>query len=156
LKGGALAWILGNWSTNFIQSIRSGQPWNPRIHGDLANVGRSDDYMRPNALGNPNLDHPTTAQWVNTSAFAIPEFAYGNVGRNSFRSAPVFNTDFSVFKEFHLSERTLLEFRAEAFNIFNIMSYGPPIPWVDQPDFGIIDSVAEFPRQFQFGLKLSF
>ena len=158
LQSGPLSWVLGNWRTDFIQSMRSGQPWNPMIPGDLANVGRNDEYMRPNLIGNPNPPNRTAEMWVNPAAFGIPQFAYGNVGRNSFRSKAVFSTDFALVKEFHMGERTTLQFRAESFNIFNIMNYGVPNAEVGQSNFGTISSLADqhYPRQFQFGLRLSF
>lgn len=158
LPSGPLAWVLGNWRADFIQEMRSGQPWSPYITGDLANVGRSGNYMHPNLVGDPYPAHPTVQQWVNKAAFAIPSFAYGNLGTNVFRSASVFNTDFSLTKEFHPTERAMLEFRAECFNLFNIMNYSVPNLVVNQSNFGTISSLAagEYPRQFQFGLKLSF
>jgi len=158
LQSGPLAWILGNWRTDFIQSMRSGQPWNPMIPGDLANVGRDDEYMRPNLIGDPNPATRSAQMWVDPAAFGIPQFAYGNVGRNSFRSKAVFSTDFALVKEFHVGERAIFQFRAEAFNIFNIMNYGVPDSEVGYSNFGTITGLAEqqYPRQFQFGLKLTF
>jgi len=96
--------------------------------------------------------------WVDPAAFGIPQFAYGNVGRNSFRSKAVFSTDFALVKEFHAGERAIFQFRAEAFNIFNIMNYGVPDSEVGYSNFGTITGLAEqqYPRQFQFGLKLTF
>jgi len=157
LHSGLLAWVLGNWRADFIQEMRTGQAWNPRITGDLANVGKSN-YLRPNLVGDPYLSHPTVQQWVNKAAFAIPTFSYGNLGRNVFRSASVLNTDLSFTKEIRPTERTTLEFRAEAFNLFNIMNYGVPNVNVNQSNFATISSLAggEYPRQFQFGLKLMF
>lgn len=158
LQSGPLSWVLGNWRADFIQSMRSGQPWNPMIPGDLANVGRYDEYLRPNLIGDPNPAHRTAQMWVNPAAFGIPQFAYGNVGRNSFRSKSVFSTDFTLAKEFHIWERMTLQFRAESFNLFNIMNYGVPNAEVGLPTFGTITSLADqhYPRQFQLGLRLSF
>ena len=157
LRGGPLAWVLGNWRGDFIQELRSGQAWNPRINGDIANVGKSS-YMRPNLIGDPSVAHPTVQRWINTAAFGIPAFAYGNLGRNTFRSSHVFNMDFSFTKEFHPAETVMVEFRAEAFNIFNIMNYGVPQVTMGNSNFGTVTGLAsgEPPRQIQFGLRLSF
>jgi len=96
--------------------------------------------------------------WVNPAAFSIPQFAFGNVGRNSFRTEAVFSTDLAMVKGFHLAERLRAELRAEAFNLFNVMNYGAPNAALDQPDFGVITTLApnQYPRQFQFGARLSF
>jgi hypothetical protein len=158
LHSGPLAWALGNWRTDFIQEIRSGQPWGPYITGDLANVGKTSNYMHPNLIGDPYVSHPTVQRWVDPAAFGIPVFSFGNLGSNTFRSARVVNTDFSLTKEFHLREKSMLEFRAECFNLFNLMNYGVPNSVVNQSNFGTVSSLAagEFPRQFQFGLRLAF
>jgi Carboxypeptidase regulatory-like domain/TonB dependent receptor len=158
LQRGLLSRVLGNWRLDLIQAIRSGQPWNPQIPGDLANVGRDDDYLRPNLIGNPNPSKRTAERWVNPEAFGIPQFSYGNVGRNSLRSEAVYSTDLALAKQFLLSETIRLEFRAEAFNLFNVMNYGPPELTVGESNFGRITSLADnqYPRQFQFGMRISF
>src|SRR4029077_6019673 len=55
LQRGPAAWVLGNWRTDFIQEMRSGQPWSPYITGDLANIGRPSNYLHPNLIGDPYL-----------------------------------------------------------------------------------------------------
>ena len=154
--GGPLSWVLGNWRADLIQMIHSGSPYNLYIDGDLANVGRFDSYMRPNLIGDPTPDNPTAQMWINPAAFSIPQFSYGNMGRNSLRSKSVFNTDFTLAKSFPIRERTKLEFRAEVYNLFNIMNYAVPNADLSDPAFGQITSLATTPRQFQFGLRLSF
>jgi hypothetical protein len=157
LPSGPLSWILGNWRTDFIQSIHSGSPWNPYFENDWANVGRSDWYMRPDLVGNPTPTTRTSQMWVNPAAFSTPApFTYGNVGRDSFRSKSVFETDFTLAKVIPIGERVNLQFRAELYNLFNVMNYAAPNADFSQPNFGQITSLATTPRQFQFGLRLTF
>jgi carboxypeptidase family protein len=54
------------------------------------------------------------------------ETGFGNNGRNLFRSPFQTRFDFSVFKNFKLSERFNLKFQADAFNIFNHPSFDAP------------------------------
>jgi hypothetical protein len=54
------------------------------------------------------------------------ETSYGNNGRNIFRAPFQTRFDFSVFKNFKLSERVALKFQADAFNIFNHPSFDAP------------------------------
>lgn len=94
-----------------------------------ANIGNEiagRNYARPNLIGEPRRDNPATDRWFNTSAFSIPVLSFGNFGRNVLRSDRVTNMDFSLFKSFPFGETFLIQFRAEAFNVFNIMSYGVP------------------------------
>ena len=156
LPSGPLSWVLGNFRTDVIQAIHSGAPWNPYIDGDLANVGRFDSYLRPNLIGDPTPAHRTVHEWVNSAAFGIPQFAYGDLGRNVFRSAPVFETDFTLAKSIRIREGMNLEFRAEAFNVFNMMNYGVPDVDMSNPTFGQITTLATTPRQLQLSLRLNF
>jgi hypothetical protein len=64
----------------------------------------------------------------------------------------------SVFRQFPLwSENRRLEFRAEAFNLFNTLIYGQPGWFLDDPpSFGKVTSAANAARQLQFGAKIIF
>jgi hypothetical protein len=66
--------------------------------------------------------------------------------------------DTSIFRNFQLSERFRLQFRAEAFNVFNHTNFqlGPTeLVSLNDPLFGQAGGTFN-PRQLQFGLKLSF
>jgi hypothetical protein len=52
------------------------------------------------------------------------------------------------------TERFRVDFRAEAFNIFNRTVFGTPQTNLNNSAFGVISSQANQPRQMQFGLKL--
>src|ERR1017187_8145844 len=125
LNHGAGAAILGGWQVNTITALRSGQPYNLDVLGDVGNIGNGVSYFnyaRPNLVGNPNVANPTPQEYFNPAAFSIPVDSFGNFGKNVLRSAPVYNVDFSLFKIFPIKESLNLEFRAEAFNIFNIQN----------------------------------
>ena len=73
------------------------------------------------------------------------------------RSAPVYNVDFSLFKGIRLKENLQLEFRAEAFNIFNIQNLNVPgVAMASPASFGKVSSTVLPPRQIQLGMKLVF
>jgi hypothetical protein len=159
LNRGPLSYILGNWQMNTITALRSGQPFNLDVLGDVANIGNGVgwfSYARPNLVGDPHVANPTAAQYYNPKAFAIPVNSFGNVGKNALRSASVYNVDFSLFKEFKIKENVALEFRAEAFNVFNLQSLGVPGVDIGTADAGVINGVAVPPREIQFGMKLRF
>jgi hypothetical protein len=121
---------------------------------------------RPNALA--NHVNATHAQWAD--GFNLPEGFFtppclgcvGNLGRNTFVGPGYWAVDTSVFKTFQLSDRFGLQFRAEAFNIFNHTNFqlggatGPTrFNNLNNPQFGQASGTFN-PRQLQFGLKLSF
>ncbi len=70
------------------------------------------------------------------------------------REPEVTNLDFSAQKNFSLTERFRLQYRAEFFNIMNTPQFGRPGQPLGNPQFGIISSQVNSPRQIQFGLKL--
>ena len=162
LRSGPASWVAGGWQTNSIFSIRSGQPFSILANGDVANVGGSVfglGYARANKIKTGKLAHPTTSEWFDTSAYAVPSYSYGDSPRNSLYSDHVTQFDFSTFKRFPIKwEDNYLEFRAEAFNVFNIINYGPPGNTVNAAGFGVVSSLipGNPPRQLQFTLKLNF
>ena len=160
LNRGPAAWLLGNWHVNNLVQVRSGQPANMVVGGDVANIGNTVawwSYMRPNMVGDPNSGSRTSAQWFNTSAFEVPEFgSFGNAGRGLVISETVTMVDFSLFKRFGWGEGRWVEVRSEFFNLFNLANYGPPDTTVLSPTMGRVTSTAAPMRQVQFGLKIIF
>jgi hypothetical protein len=70
------------------------------------------------------------------------------------RVFPSLNENISVAKTFSLRERLRLDFRAEAFNVFNRVVFGGPQTNLNSNTFGIISSQGNSPRQMQGGIKL--
>jgi hypothetical protein len=166
VQSGPLAWIVGGWQANSIFSIRSGQPFGVLVNGDVANVAGEAGtpfgigYGRANQTGNPHVSHPTKNEWFNTAAFTVPVDSYGNAPRNGLSSDHVTQFDLSAFKKFPIwKEGPTMEFRAEAFNILNIINYAAPSGnTVGNAGFGSVTSLINGnpPRQLQFTLKLNY
>lgn len=102
------------------------------------------------------------------AAFALPVGAtpagdhFGNLGRNALRGPSFVNTDLSLVKNTKLTERLNLQFRTEAFDVFNHPNFGNPNLNAQSGTFGRITST-RFPpgdfgsaRQLQLSLKLMF
>jgi hypothetical protein len=69
------------------------------------------------------------------------------------RSSGYYSTDISLFKVVPIGKERTLTFRAEAFNVFNIINYG--VPGVDLSNaatFGVVSSMTGAPRQIQLGI----
>ena len=92
---------------------------------------------------------------------------FGNTGRNILRGPGVFNLDGSLFRNFRISERFGLQFRAECFGVTNTPQFGNPGTTASSltrnadgsikalNGFGEITS-ASGERQGRFALKLTF
>jgi hypothetical protein len=144
-----------NWQVNGILTLHSGMPYDVFYGGDLANTGNT--FVRVNLVGDPNLSNPTAADWISKSAFAIPApFTFGDLGRNSLRSDWFRDLDFSVFRRFPLARRAVLEARLEAFNALNDAVFAAPGKAINGPNFGVVTSVANTPRELQVALKMTF
>lgn len=86
---------------------------------------------------------------------------FGTLGRDTFRAPSYQNWDFALIKDTPFGKRGksdlgVLEFRAEFFNLFNIVNFGLPSNIVRGSGFGVISHTAGNSRQIQLSLKLAF
>jgi hypothetical protein len=152
-------YVISNWQFNGITTLHKGTPFTVTSGVDSNLDGISTD--RPNQVGNPFKSGLNRAQKIqsffNTSAFAqVPAATpYGNVARNSIFGPSYVNTDFSGFKNFPVLDKATIQFRAEAFNLFNNVNLSNPNGVLTSPLFGKISNSATA-RQIQFALKVSF
>lgn len=154
-RGGLPGALLSGWSLGAIFQIQSGSPFTPTTGRDIANIGAT---TRPNRIGQGTVDDPSTERWFDASAFANPPaFTYGNSGVNILRGPGSQNIDAVLSRNFRLGADTrLLQFRFEAFNVFNHANFGQPNANINQPaQVGRIFG-ADAPRILQLALKLSF
>jgi hypothetical protein len=131
LTGGtATDLIVGGWSVNTLLGARAGFPVNVTLSRNSTELldGNNVD-QRPNRipgvplyLGNRSISH-----WINPAAFSLPAVGtWGNAGRNLLTGPALWQDDSAVEKNFRITERNNVTFRAEAFNIFNRAQYGQP------------------------------
>ncbi len=121
---------------------------------------RIDGYLNPANFTSAPLLYPT--QCAGDSNFCTTNF--GNLGRNIYRGPFQQNWDFSLLKNFRLSERQSLRFTADFFNIWNHANFGNPAntdieAYLASPansPFGKIVSTVGTPRLIQFSLRWAF
>ncbi len=130
--GGLSHSLLGGWQLSGITNFATGSPFSVIYNAiDNAGVGNgdgSDSYA--DIVGNPKVTpHPVNQygrQYYNQAAYATPTaLTFGDSGRNSLRNPDFINFDMAVFKHFAIKESTAIEFRAEAFNVFNHTEWAP-------------------------------
>jgi hypothetical protein len=111
----------------------------------------------------------------NPSAFATPSSGQGDFGRNVLRGFGAWQADFTLRRQFRITEKCGLQFRGELFNLFNHPNFGPPTSDLSSPLFGqstqtLAASLGSGgtnggfnplyqiggPRSIQFALKLQF
>ena len=151
--------VFGGWQANGILTWQTGLPFTPVLATAVSNSGGS----KPDRLTSGELSNPTITHWFDTSfntpgaAWATPkQYTYGNGGRNILRGPHRTNLDFSIFKQFALTERFSLQFRSEFFNIFNHPQFDLPNATIGNAAAGVISSTVGTPRDIQFSLRLMF
>lgn len=156
----------GGWDMSGIFTARTGTPLSVLVNRAAANVPSGQTQVqRANYIGgNVYLPNPGPDGWLNPAAFAAPaNGTYGNAGRNVFRGPALWQADIGLSKRFRISERLALDFRTEAFNLFNRAQYGNPVNNISNSTFGRINVTANdgatgagTSRQLQFMLRMSF
>jgi hypothetical protein len=131
---------LGGWQTSSIFQVRSGLPSNVQlISGFFGNPLRPDVVpgVSPILAGVswPNPKFNTAAFAVNPNYDGTPGEFLGDTGRNYLRGPGFFQWDLSLMKNFPLTEKIKLQFRADLFNILNHPNFA-------NPDAGVCTAVA--------------
>ena len=92
-------------------------------------------------------------------AFGAPAPNTFGSGRNGNTRGPgYFNMDMSAFKDFHIVREQTVGFRFDAFNAFNIVSYGNPDIGITDTNFGNVSNqnVRSSERHLQFSANYRF
>jgi hypothetical protein len=147
--------LLGQWRAGGNFTAQSGAPFTVNLSSDQANIG-AGPAQRPNTLGDPNNGPKNPQAWFDTSVFSLPaQYTFGNAPRNAVIGPGLQEFDLSLQKDIRLREATKLQFRAEAYNLFNHANFSIPNRTAFTANFGRISS-AQDSRQFQIALKLAF
>ena len=161
---GVVSKIVSGWQVNSLASFITGPPFTVYASGNLDMPGSNQtaDQVKPQVtkLGGIGADHP----FYDPTAFAdVTQRRFGTTGFNAFRGPGIGNWDFGLFREFSISERLKLQFRAESFNFTNTPHFDIPDHNVsDGSDFMTVTDKISLAReglderQFRFGLRLTF
>jgi hypothetical protein len=158
--------IVGGWELTTLIDVYSGFPLSMSVSGAQAFAGTRPMYIGGNPqttggyhqrLGGSAFGQ--TQGYLNPAAFALPlSFQLGNVPRSwaATRGPISFDDNASVIKRFPIHDQLGVEFRAEAFNVFNKVDFGLPNAQFNSSTFGQITSQYNLPRNIQLALKLHF
>jgi hypothetical protein len=165
-QSGLIGKLLGGWQLSGIVQAQSGAWLTPSIN--TATGGR-----RPDLIGKVTYLDPRKAQTLTGGSnqpvtanfyfdptpgkiFGVPAAdRYGSSPPNVIKGPGRHNWDLSLFKNIKATEKVNVQFRAEAFNVWNHASFRSPNMNASSRDFGTI-SDAGHPRLIQFALKLTF
>jgi hypothetical protein len=160
-KGGLVSNVVGGWRLSAIQAYNSGVPIGVTSNGTLPIFNGTNrpmvttyDWRAP--ISGSSFD-PNKDKYLDPTVFpAQPVGILGNAPRKNsqVRVFPTLNENLSLAKTFAVTERFRIDFRAEAFNVFNRVVFGGPQTSLNSTTFGVITSQANSARQMQGGLKL--
>ena len=156
------------WTLSGITHFSSGFPVTLLNYGDNSLLG-----AEPNGINNYGVDEPEFTpgpldlnsnprngkSYFNTSLFSLqPLGTPGNSGRRFFYGPGLDNYDMALMKAIPLTESKSLQFRLEAFNVFNHAQFFGPTSVngnMNSSTFGQVVS-ASSPRLLQVAVKLVF
>jgi Carboxypeptidase regulatory-like domain len=152
--------VFGGWELTGITTAQSGPPLTLYAGTDRSQTGIGydhADYLGGNVyLSGPCANQSPCVRYFTPSSFAAPALgSYGNLAKGTLRGPGFFNTDLGAFKNFSITERLTLQFRAEFFNVFNRVNFSNPGTTVSAGGFGNI-LAARDPRIGQLALKIVF
>lgn len=169
-RGESTLWkgILNGWSLSPIVTLNSGAPVNITTGSDKNADSYSTD--RPNLVPgvNPFLNphrsrQQVAAAWFNKAAFTAngPGLgigvggADGDTPRDYLRAPGYRDIDLGLFRDIHFDGNLTLQLRAEANNVFNMVSLSAPTANVSSSQDGKITSASPM-RILQLGARLTF
>lgn len=153
--------LIAGWQLNSIDTFQTGSPFTPVMGTSLLNSGTAAQW--PNRIGSGKIANPSVQHWYNTADFVSPgQYTYGNSGRNILFGPGTEQFDASLFKNWNLNADGArhLQFRAEAFNIFNRPQFNNPATDIGNSDAGTITGAGQpllfqrTSREIQLALKL--
>jgi Carboxypeptidase regulatory-like domain/TonB dependent receptor len=156
--------IIGGWQLSPILNYSSGLPFTLTLGGCPGIPGDAPCYMNGNReqfqhqiTGTPY----TTLHYFNQStvskSFTTPGLdQIGTSGRNSLYGPNLFNTDLSVMKSFPIHEYATIQFRMDAYNVFNYINFGSPSGVDGTITNGPFVNNSANPRQLQLSLRVQF
>jgi hypothetical protein len=146
------------WQLATVVQSQSGNPVN--IVTSNSSPNGVPNTVRPDVTG-PIRIIGSVDQWFDPSAFVAANH-FGNLGRNVVIGPSFHNVDVSLIKNARPGRSLALQFRVDAFDVFNHPNFGPPGNIVGSPAFGKITRTrlptgeAGSSRQIQLAVRLSF
>ena len=158
IGGGALASglrrsLLTGWTFTTQLSTGSGLPLTPIYLAPVPGTGVTGT-IRAGITGASSVTPP--GLYANPAAFAAPAAGqWGNAGRNSIRGPATFSLDAGIGRSFPWGPRITFDWRVEATNVLNHVTYTGVNVLTGSPQFGL-PVQANMMRKLQSSLRLRF
>jgi hypothetical protein len=154
VAGGWDVGLLTMWQSGRVLTYLSGRATGPTSNSSYVNYAGDRNVGRVTRKGDG-------VYWLTPEE--IGRFSYpaageiGTGGRNAFRGPRFFDVDMSLVKKFKITERHVVSFRAETYNLSNNVNFDAPNANLSTPvSFGKLSSIVGNARIFQMALRCDF
>lgn len=149
-----LNFLAGGWQLGGLVSIQSGAPLafgNVIFNGDINNIRLGSGERSADRWFNVDAGfNRVSTQQLSYNIRTFP------LRLSGVRGDVLSRWDFSMIKDFALTEKVTFQFRAEVFNAWNHPSFSSPNLSPTSTAFGACTGTANEPRQWQFAARLKF
>jgi hypothetical protein len=153
-----LDYVVGGWDIGGITNLHSGFPFTIFANANVDFSGFNQFADRPIVTGPTSINYSNPDKVFATGNFSSPAAGnIGNAGRNAYYGPHYVDFDFSLQKNFAVTESKKFQFRAEFFNLFNHVNFDLPVGNLASGSVGkIIGDNNSNPRLMQLGLRFDF
>lgn len=169
--------VLGGWRLSGSSVAYTGFPVTVTSDAEYSNtVDAYTGAARPELINPVTIEGRSVSHWFGTAPAMLhacasdatttsygpcvyanqPTTTFGDVRTGSLRAPGFLNFDAALQKSFKIYGEHSMNFRADAFNLFNIASYGNPDNGINDTNFGQITNTRSTERHLQLALKYSF
>jgi hypothetical protein len=157
--------VIGGWSAQWIYTLQDGFPFTVGCATPTTSDFGCTAFVVPGQSLYAHSGPHGINQFLNPAAFSNPPVAttigqtdYSPLGGQDTQvHGPGYeNVDFSLFKQFRVSENRQFEFRSEFFNFLNHPNFSNSfkgLNFTDTKNFAVINATRGIARQIQLGLK---
>jgi hypothetical protein len=152
---GKVARLLKDWQISGNLTAQTGNPLTARVLGNTQQLAQTGGIGsgRASATGEPIDDG---AGFFNLAAFSVPAVGtYGDAGRNTIPGPGTLSLNTALARSFTLAERRRIEFRVEANNVLNHVSYTNLYTVVNAVNYGLPSAAASM-RTLQAVVRIRF
>ena len=162
--------LIGGWGLEGITTFQEGFPVSLSVAPDIISTYAFEGTERPNVVAgcgkvlsgsiyNRLGGAGSKSTYFNSGCFTQPSyFTDGDESRtdNMLRTPGIANWDMSLYKNIPVHEDMALNFRVEAFNLFNRVQFGVPNGQLGTSTLGWITAQANSPRILQIAGRFTF
>jgi hypothetical protein len=154
LVDGVKGSLFKGWTFTGTMTTGSGLPLTPMYLAPVPGTGMIGT-MRADLTGEPEDEHPD-GYYLNPAAYSTPGAgSWGRAGRNAVAGPAQFNLNAGISRTFFVGDRLNLDWRLDATNVLNRVTFAGVNTIVGSPQFGLADRANQM-RRLQMTMRLRY